>query len=216
MPTPVKGYVAADGQKIPGTTTVIGRFKESGGLIHWAWKLGTEGKNYREVSGDAASAGTIAHDMVECFIRKKEFVAPPGTTEDVMGKASVAFGAFLEWADTTKLETVETETRMVSEKYRYGGTLDAMLIRGKLSLGDWKTSNSLYSDYLIQLAAYKNLWEENHPDRPVLGGLHLIRFDKIHGDFTHRWFSELDEAWRSFVLMRELYDIDKRLKERVR
>ena len=32
MPTPKKGYYV-DGEKVPGVTTVLGRFKESGGLI---------------------------------------------------------------------------------------------------------------------------------------------------------------------------------------
>ena len=63
MPTPPQGYFNAAGERIPGTTTIIGRFKESGALVHWAWKLGMEGKDYREVR--AADAGTAAHAMME-------------------------------------------------------------------------------------------------------------------------------------------------------
>ena len=135
-------YRLKDNTRVPGVTTIIGRFKESGGLIHWAWQLGIDGKDYREVRDTAAEAGTCAHTMVEAHIRKREFDPAP-YSEEVLAKAKVSFGAFLEWADQTQLKPVESELSLVSEKYRYGGTLDAMLVKGKLSLGDWKTSNRI-------------------------------------------------------------------------
>jgi len=109
----------------------------------------------------------------------------------------------------------ETEITLVSEAHRFGGTPDAIgYLDGKLCLLDWKTSNAVYSDYLIQLAAYKVLWEENRPQYPLEGGFHLLRFAKEHGDFSHHFYPNLDEAWRQFVLLREAYDIDKQLKKR--
>ena len=33
---PKAGYKNAAGEKVPGVTTVIGRFKDSGALLHWA------------------------------------------------------------------------------------------------------------------------------------------------------------------------------------
>ena len=66
----------------------------------------------------------------------------------------------------------------------------------------------------VLIAAYKQLWEENHPDRPITGGYHLLRFDKEHADFTHHFWTELDEAWSQFQIFRQAYDIDKRLKKR--
>ncbi len=43
MARPAHGYRNAAGNKIPGTTTIIGRFKESGGLLQWAFKQGASG-----------------------------------------------------------------------------------------------------------------------------------------------------------------------------
>ena len=40
MPT---GKYELDGKLLPGTTTIIGKFKNSGALIHWAWKQGMDG-----------------------------------------------------------------------------------------------------------------------------------------------------------------------------
>jgi hypothetical protein len=213
MATPKKGYWL-DGVRIPGTTTILSRFKESGALIHWAWQLGMNGIDYREIRDNAANVGTCAHAMVEGFIRKTPIVATQ-YNDEIIAKASISFNAFLEWAETSQLKAAETEVQLISQKYRYGGTPDVFFIKGKRSLGDWKTSNAVYPEYLCQLAAYKNLWEENYPDQPIEGGAHLIRFDKEHGDFHHHFYTDLDDAWEAFKYMRSLYDLDKILKKRV-
>jgi hypothetical protein len=209
-------YVLTDGTPVPSVTQIIGRFKESGGLIHWAWTEGAAGRDYRSTREAAASSGTIAHAMVDASIRGQKFTAPEDIDEDVLKRAATAFANYLLWARQSRLEVVETEQRLVSEQHRFGGTLDAMLISGKLSLGDWKTSDAVYQDYLIQLAAYGILWGENYPDRPIEGGFHLLRFAKHASDFVHYHFGELNEAAEAFLLMRRLYDLDKRLKVRVR
>jgi hypothetical protein len=206
-------YRLKNEQRVPSVTTIIGRFKEAGGLIHWAWQLGKEGKDYREVRDSAAEAGTMAHAAVEAFIRGHDYSFPDS---DVGRKASVAFGAFKEWANQTHLKATHTEVSMVSEAYRFGGTMDALLISGLRSVGDWKSSNALYPEYLVQVAAYGKLWEENRPDEPITGGYHLLRFDKTHGDFTHKWWGELETAWQAFLRLRDLYEFDKELKQRIK
>lgn len=234
MGTQKGGYFLKDGTRVPSVTTVLGRFKESGALIHWAAgqaatyivqnlpptpskedvvKLCEQSKNhYRDVRDAAADAGTMAHDAVEAWVHKQPF-AFEGDPE-VCARAKKAFGAFLEWAQQTRLEVTDTEVPLISEKYKFGGTLDAMMIQGRRSLGDWKSSNGIYTEYLIQVAAYGILWEENRPLLPIEGGYHLLRFDKNYGDFHHHFWSELETAKRSFLLMRELYENDKELKRR--
>lgn len=222
MPTPRAGYFLKDGTKVPGTTTIIGRFKDSGGLLHWAFKQGKSGAvRLHDEAEKAADIGTCAHGMVEMSIHGKgggeiadyvkETLADPAMQE----QAWSAFRAYESWADNFKVKILHQEIQLVSEKYRYGGTPDAIgLVGNELALCDWKTSNAVYSDYLIQLAAYRQLWEENNPDQPITGGFHLLRFAKEHGDFAHHYFPNLDTAWRQFVLFREAYEIDKELKKR--
>jgi len=205
-----------DGERVPGTTTIISRFKESGTLMYWANREGLQGRTLRgedSTAVKAAEIGTIAHAMMEADIRNRTFTAD-GIPEQMLVPARKAFGAYREWKNQTQLRLCESEMPLVSRNYRYGGTLDAMLVKGVLSLGDFKTSNAIYMDYLIQLAAYRNLWDENFPDRPIAGGFHLLRFSK-QGDFTHSWWAELDDAWEAFKLMRQLYDFDKKLKLRI-
>lgn len=214
MPTQRKGYFLADGSRVPSVTTVIGRFKEAGGLIHWAWSLGKEGKDYREARDQAADAGTMAHAAVDAWIRSRPF-AFEGPAQ-VCANAKIAYGAFLEWANQTQLQVTESELPLVSEKHKFGGTFDAILIRNGRAVGDWKSSNAIYGEYLIQVAAYGRLWEENFPDQPITSGYHLLRFDKTYGDFHHHFWGDLSRAWDAFLHLRELYEIDKELKARVK
>lgn len=234
MGRPANGYRNADGKRIPGVTTILGRFKDSGGLIHWAWQTGMDGNDYRAVRDRAAEAGTIAHALVECHIKlvtadtdelKEQATADHKALNQqcvevetaIMDKAEQAYMAYCKWESQTKVEIVAQEMPLVSEVYQFGGTPDAIgTIGGELCLLDWKTSNSVYTDYILQIAAYKALWEENHPDQLISGGFHLLRFSKEAGDFTDHFFGELDDAWTMFRLHREAYELDKLLKKRVK
>jgi hypothetical protein len=209
-------YLLADGTRVPGVTTIIGRFKESGGLIAWAHRLGLEGKDYRQVRDEAASAGHVAHELIEAAIVGREPVMNQEWSDDVMERGRGAFASFLKWRASTKVEIAVTERALVSEKYRYGGTFDAVgYVDDELCLLDWKSGGSVYADYLIQLAAYKQLWEEN--EGGSLAGFHLLRVGKELGDFHHHYWpaASLSFAWEAFVKMRELYELDKRLKKAV-
>ena len=204
-----------NGKRVPSVTTVLGRFKESGGLIHWAWDLGMQNIDYRKIRDDAANAGTLAHLMVETTIRKLPFPEQEDYTDDTWQKAMNSFGAFQEWSQQTRLVPDQTEVSLTCKCHAVGGTLDTILVQDRLSLGDWKTSNAVYQDHLCQLAAYRHLWEVNNPDRPITGGFHLLRFSKSNGDFTHHYWAELDDAWTMFQHLRAAYDADKILKGRI-
>lgn len=212
---PTTNYRNHAGKRLPGTTTIVDRFKKADALIHWAWKLGMENKDYRKVREAAADVGTIAHELVDASIHKREpeIACYP---RDQIAKARVAFSAFQDWSTTCRVEYVETEIHLVSEEHQFGGTPDAIgKVNGKLALLDWKTGNRLYADALLQLAAYQHLWEVNRPDEPLVGGFHLCRFDKETGSFQHIHFPELTEAWKAFKRMRELYEIMKTVEKMV-
>ena len=220
MAHPKGGYKDKNKKKVPGVTGILGRFKDSGGLMFWAFEQGKaaergEIEKLYDKRDQAADAGTLAHDLVEAHIRKTN---PPAIPDNVTGTQAIqGFQNYLTWQENNRIQIVETECELVSEKYLFGGCLDGVGIDSDFNLCilDWKTSNSIYTDMLAQIAAYKVLWEENNPDRPITGGYHLCRFSKEHADFAHHYWGDLDIAWQYFIRCRELYDIDKQLKKRV-
>ena len=228
MGTPREGYRTLDGIKVPSVTTIISRFKDSGGLIKWAYKQGREHENlamrklpapshlYDKVQ-EAALAGTIAHDFIESYVldgaqEGERFAAIKAKyaeeDADVKKRAWNAFQQFLKWISNTNIVITHTEMGNVSETHKFGGTLDAIGLDsdGEVVLIDWKTSNAVYGDYLIQLAAYSLLLEENHP-LLTPRGFHLLRVAKESADFAHHHYGDLTQEKRASILMRELYEL---------
>lgn len=221
MPHPKGGYKLKDGTKVPGVTTIIGRFKDSGGLLYWAFEQGKAAER-GEISklydkrDSAAEAGTLAHTLVEAYINKTEYPNLSQYPEDIRKQAQQGYDNYIRWATDNKIQIIKQEETLVSEIYKFGGCPDALGVdsQRQLCILDWKTSNAIYQDYLIQIAAYHKLWDENNPDNPITGGYHLLRFSKEHADFHHHYWSELQDAWEQFILFRRAYDIDKLLKKR--
>lgn len=220
MPHPKGGYRLKDGTRVPGVTTIINRFKDSGGLLYWACEQGQaiergEISSLYDRRDEAADAGTLAHSLVEHYINEEEH--PPIEMNDIGKQAMQGFQNYLQWEKDNKIQVIKQEIELVSEEYKYGGCPDALGINSEnqLCVLDWKTSNKVYPDYLIQIVAYHHLWEENNTEKPITGGYHLLRFSKEHADFAHYYWQELDDAWEQFKLFRRAYEIDKLLKKRI-
>jgi hypothetical protein len=216
MARPAAGYKNAAGKRIPGTTTVIGRFKDSGALMHWAFSQGQNGaKTLYEKRDEAALAGTIAHDYIESFILQKDRPEFPSVAAETLVKADNAYLQFREWWDLTRMEIVATERSYVSELHQFGGTIDAVGrdAKGRIVLLDWKSSNGVYQDFLVQLGAYALLLQECAPAWTP-EAFHLLRVAKESADFAHHFYGELEDAKAQFLLFRQAYDIDAKLKKR--
>jgi len=226
MGRPKAGYKLNDGTKAVGVTTILGRWKESGGLIWWAYQQGQlyergEIGGLYESRDTAASAGTLAHDMVEAFIKGKDpakILERESYPDIVVEQATIAYMAFNKWFRQTNIEVIETEVPLVSNKYGFGGQIDAVMKvdNSVLALGDWKSGKGVYVDALYQLGGYKILWNENFPDMQINGGAHLIRFDKEHGDFHHHHWPDLKEAEEQFLRLWEAYKVDKVIAKRIK
>jgi|TARA_R100001460_G_scaffold92979_1_gene134866 hypothetical protein len=80
-----------DNKKVPSVTTILGRFKNSQGLIIWANKIGLEGKKYHDEIGKAADVGTSLHELAELHILNQYYELPQDET------VKNCFSKFLTW-----------------------------------------------------------------------------------------------------------------------
>ncbi len=206
MPTPKDGYHLKDGTPVPRTTEIIDAFDPKYGLRDWIWNQGRLGIDYKTVRDAAGDVGTAVHAMIQAYINGATNFE--GFHEKLSAEQSysvgLAFGAFTRWVRKKEIEWLETEVELVSEKYRYGGTLDAVgVIEGGLVLCDWKTSDA-YPRHLLQLAAYRQLWNENR-ERPINTTI-LVRLSKTDATFEPYTFSNLDGAWQLFLHHRQAFE----------
>ena len=214
MPRPAAGYKTQDGEKVPGCTTITNLWPfNKGQLMHWAWNEGMEGRNYRDSSEKATTVGTIVHAIVEAELHHNPWPSVPPEHKDQVDKAVLGF---YEWRDNSRLEVTESEVSLVSEVYRFGATLDhPARINGRRVILELKTSNDLYGDMLIQLAAQGVVWDEKRFEDQHQG-FHLLRIGKDDGSFHHAYYPKgapkMEVAWKAFLLLRELYDLKVHLK----
>lgn len=201
MPTPKEGYHLKDGTKVPSTTTITGRYKDSGGLMDWVWEQGIAGIPWRETRDKAGEKGTKIHGLLHLRLMENPV---------------------LSWPGLTHIKVLWQETSLVSEVYKFGGTPDAIGIdtKGRYVLLDWKTSKGFYGDHLLQLAAYNTLWNENYPECKIGGGSYVVRFTK-GGDFIKFLAFDAPDipncpslglAWEQFRDLVPIYKREKPLK----
>lgn len=207
-----------DGVKVPSVTTIIGHRKEAGGLMHWAWRLGTEGKDYRKERDSAANAGTMAHEAIEARFHGTDYDFP---TTDEGELAYKGFEAYLEWESQSRVEIFQTETHLTTELLGgFGGTPDALArMNGRLVLLDWKCANATYVDHILQLAAYMRLVGDNllpgQDSEEAVERSYLLRFGKEYADFHHHYFPSevLKMGWEAFEHLKSVYDLNKKLRK---
>lgn len=137
---------------------------------------------------EAADIGTLLHDYAYLSELKKvdeakrlydQIIQLP---EDSKGKILNGIRQFEDWKAKTPDELVKSEELIASPTHMFCGKFDRLARRnGKLILGDFKSSNSIYLEHYIQLGAYSIAIRE------WLGlnveGLEIIRFGKEDGEF---------------------------------
>lgn len=193
---------------------------------------------HKEKLEEASTVGHAAHNWIEQYIksvlaenepRKQELLAKFPEDE----RAANCCLAALDWMQRHNVRWICTERKIYSREYRYAGTLDGKALvdscddplccptpfKRRRSVIDWKSSNYLYPEYLLQTAAYQ------YADVEELGeeieDRWIIRLGKDDGEFEP-WHIEGEEAFvqdfSAFVnaleLGREMKAIKARIKDR--
>ncbi len=228
---PTIAYKNKAGKRVPGTTTVLGGLgwsKEA--LMYWANQVGREqGISHREVTTKEADAGSLCHAYMErdtlCKLKQplstitKQVDKLCGELSSEQNlKALKGFDNFSKWSNRLKLKPIIAEPNLVSEKLQVGGTPDYIgtCLDGR-ALVDYKTSKStnLYADNIIQVATYKSIWEELHPDQPI-DLIIILKLDKLEGSFAHFEFEgdhpKIVAGLKVFRYLRGIHELKKVLK----
>jgi len=210
--TSKRGYHNKAGDRIPANTTILNQLGwKSRGLMHWSWKMGMEGKDYREVADEEADIGTIAHKWVEADLHGKDRIKVD-IPMDSLAKLDKCMASFNRWSHGSRLDVTGSEIEVISEKHQYGTRIDhPARIDGTRIILELKSTTDLYEDHLIQVAAQWQAWDEEFPGDPVQEA-HILRLGKEDASFHHHSWIDLAKYFRVFVLCRELYDLQKQCR----
>ena len=204
-------YLTKDGVRCKGVTTIINNLGwNKQVLMAWTRRMALAGEDPEAVMKEAGAIGTLAHYLCESHIKGEEPDMTDYSSEQIE-KAENAFLGYLEWEKMTKPKYEAIELKMVSEKYKVGGTADFIArINGALVLGDFKTSRGIYPEFYPQLAAYRKMYIELQP-KAKIGSAMILKLDKNSGAFSHHFVSkqQLDWGWKVFQCCMELDKLHK-------
>lgn len=196
---------------VPGATTVLGVMAK-GYLVGWANRLGLEGIDSNKYRDEAAEIGTLAHYLIQCDLTGEKANLEHFTPYQ-RKRAQFAVANWLEWRKGKEIVPTLVEGRLVSDLYRFGGTVDFYgTVDGVWTLLDFKTSESVYLEHKVQATSYTKLLIESgaRVQQAV-----VIRLGRGVDDTleTHKLGREaMSRYWRVFELCLELYRLQKELK----
>ncbi len=199
----------SDGTLVPGSTTILKQLDKPF-LVKWANKLGKEGKDVTEYVNNSAKLGTLIHSIVESHLLKQE-IDVSNYTDDELTLAELAFGRYMAWENQHTIENVEVEKVLVSETYKYGGSIDIYCkLDGVYTVIDLKTSKSVSLDQEIQVSSYEQLVRENNllVDRLLIVNLGKEATSKLNVVEIAR-----DKSSKYFKLFKQLLDVYYTKKE---
>jgi hypothetical protein len=192
-------YKDKNGTKLPGVTTITAELGwNKGVLINWANKLGLKGIESTKFVDDKAAIGTLAHDMVLNHL-KHGIVNTADYSANQISQAENCLLSYHNWEKGKVIEPIMLEEPLVSEVYKFGGTMDFFgKIDGVITLNDFKTGKGIYDEYFIQVAGgYLILLEENGQKVEAIQILNIPRSE--------------DEAFQVKPLPKEKWDICKKI-----
>ena len=206
-------YKLKNGKRVKGVTTILSNLGwNKNVLVAWARRTALAGDDPDAVLKEAGAIGTLAHYLCECDIKGEEPELDDYSAEQIE-KAENAFLGYLEWKKMTKPKYEAIELKMVSEKYKVGGTADFVArINNSLVLGDIKTSKGIYPEMTCQLAAYRKMYLEIQPKAKIESAM-ILKLDKNSGAFSHHFVgkSQLDWGWKVFEHCMALEELHKEL-----
>jgi hypothetical protein len=218
-----------DGQPVKGVTTLIGSGMPKPALPYWSAKLVAEYvvDNYAnlpnlmsrdreevikflksvpwEQRDKAGARGTEIHALAEKIVH--------GNEVEVSGELADYIHGYIQWLDQWSVKPVLIERVVANRSLWYAGTFDAILkfesgpLAGKTYLCDWKTSNSVYGEMAMQIAAYANadFYLDDYGNEvplPEIDGLGIVHISP-NGTTFHD-VKDVDLAWDSFLTVVDL------------
>jgi len=169
-------------------------------LEHLLLAIDEASKAHTKFKEKAADLGTQVHDWAEQYIlyELKINKEKPVIKKDYDERVKNGILAFLQWVEENKIKFIASEQLLYSKKYKYCGIADCIAkVNGKLTLVDFKTSNGIYPEYWLQVAAYRGADEEESGKK--YDQSMIIQFNKETGEFMSKDRDNQKDDYKAFL-----------------
>lgn len=197
-----------DGVWYPSVSTIIGS-EEKPWLTAWREKWGYLAERKTEM---ANKVGTEFHRCVEMYLDGHSLTVDDRLSINMQKRIGGMMESFVQWAAHINGDVHHTELKVISRKYAYSGTLDAVgTFDNTPILYDWKTSSRIYPDMDLQLAAYAQAYKEQTGVNIKEGMIVHVSKDKPRFKLTIKTFKLGKRPLNRFLKLRANFDDVNRL-----
>jgi hypothetical protein len=204
-------------KKLPSVTTIIKNVGWSSEmLMAWCKREFRAGRDPDETSKAACDEGTVTHELIEAWVfGQEEYEPDESVSSDIVIAASEGLREYVKWSEDNNIEYLESELKMVSEEYQYGGTCDGIIrLNGEIVLIDFKTSKAVYDSHILQMAAYKEMVEESTDykiDRCMVIRIAKGALEEDEPRIQPHFIDEeaINDGWIVFKMLRQLHEYHK-------
>jgi hypothetical protein len=176
---------------------------------------------HKEKLEEAAELGSFAHSWVERYIKSILANGPDSEiTQEILSnfpfddRVKNCCYAALDWMRKHNVRWLSAERKIYSRKHKYAGTADGFALvdscddpaccpvkfKDRFSNVDWKSSNYLYIEYILQGAAYTAAYnEESLSDYlAAVNGSPINSYIETPSMITDRWVIRLGKEDAEF------------------
>jgi len=211
-------FYERDGEYYPSITRVLQCYPKGKFFEDW---LKDVGHSSEHIAAKSATIGTQTHDLIERYLKgeKLEWLKKDNTANYPLDVWKMTL-RFVEFWEIFKPTLIHSELHLYSDIHKIAGTCDLVVeIEGEIWLLDIKTSNHLINSYDLQTAAYAQCWNETFEEKVTRCGViwlksHKHKEAKAGGKMQGKGWEvkesdrSLDENWRLFKCVHELYKIE--------
>lgn len=160
---------------------------------------------HRKKKEKAGDWGTSVHKAIE------EWIKEDGKIPELDEKGMEVFKNFTHWALENKVEFLESEKHVYSEKDWIGGIVDLVIkMDGKKYIADIKTSSGIYDEAFFQMGAYNLCLEEMGEHKDIEG--YLVINLKKDGKMDIKLVTDMlqnKEAFRAALVLHKIINSTK-------
>lgn len=161
---------------------------------------------------EAGEIGSEIHELIDWETRRRMGIKVVGRPPKARAEAIEAYKKWLAWVEEMDFKPVYLEQPVWNVEAQYAGRIDftgelTVLESRAYTLGDYKSGKSIYTEALLQVAAYREaIRAMGHkvPDRAV-----IVRLPKVVTDpepeIRVLEKDELDEHYQIFLKVMALY-----------
>ncbi len=205
---------------VPSVTWISGCYPKGVEFYKWLANHGWDESQAIKIA--AGTRGTKVHTAIDDVLQGKEvridskyMNRETGQEEELTLDECDCILSFVNWAKEAKPVPITWEKTIFSNKFNYAGTIDLVcLIDGVAWIVDYKTGQSVWTEYELQVSAYKQALLENlaelAKENPKFSGITDVKLGILQVGYKRNKnqykFTEVEYQFPLFMNARAIWE----------